>query len=154
MFDKGSYDKDYAKKHITRKFIPFNDTVQDDVDLLAWLNQQQNVTQYIKQLIREDMARARREGITPDYDNPPCTLCGMNPRADWLPDCSSCAVKNPQRDYMVFPEIDGYRDQAAINDSIAESHAVRVINCNGWEVRYDITAQRVLSVDKTHDMTC
>ena len=54
-FDKKAYDKEYAKAHITRKFIPFNDTVPEDAELLAWLAQQGNVTQYVKGLIREDM---------------------------------------------------------------------------------------------------
>lgn len=56
-FDKGAYDKEYAKKHITRKFIPFNDAVQEDQELLSWLATKDNVTQYVKQLIREDMKK-------------------------------------------------------------------------------------------------
>lgn len=56
-FDKGEYDKQYAKDHIKRKFIPFNDTVPEDAELLAWLSTKANVTQYVKQLIRDDMAR-------------------------------------------------------------------------------------------------
>lgn len=56
-FDKGAYDKEYAKKHITRKFIPFNDTVPEDKELLSWLATKSNVTQYVKQLIREDMVK-------------------------------------------------------------------------------------------------
>ena len=54
-FDKGTYDKQYAKDHIKRKFIPFNDTVPEDQELLSWLATKPNVTQYVKQLIREDM---------------------------------------------------------------------------------------------------
>ena len=56
-FDKGTYDKQYAKDHIKRKFIPFNDTVPEDQELLSWLATKPNVTQYVKQLIREDMER-------------------------------------------------------------------------------------------------
>lgn len=56
-FDKGKYDKEYAKAHITRKFIPFNDTVPEDAELLAWLSTKANITQYVKQLIIDDMAR-------------------------------------------------------------------------------------------------
>jgi len=56
-FDKSAYDKEYAKKHITRKFIPFNDTVSEDAELLAWLATKDNVTAYIKGLIRDDMTR-------------------------------------------------------------------------------------------------
>ena len=54
-FDKGKYDVEYAKAHIKCKRIPFNDMVDDDKELLEWLEQQGNVTQYIKQLIRDDM---------------------------------------------------------------------------------------------------
>ena len=54
-FNKSEYDKEYAKKHITRKFIPFNDTVPEDVEILAWLATKENVTGYIKYLIRQDM---------------------------------------------------------------------------------------------------
>ena len=60
-FDKSAYDKEYAKKHITRKFIPFNDTVNEDAELLAWLATKENVTAYIKGLIRDDMNRIRVE---------------------------------------------------------------------------------------------
>lgn len=56
-FDKNRYDQEYAKAHIKRKFIPFNDTNQEDAELLSWLAQQDNVTQYIKGLIRDDMNR-------------------------------------------------------------------------------------------------
>lgn len=56
-YNKSEYDKEYAKKHITRKFIPFNDTVPEDVELLEWLSTVGNVTQYVKRLIREDMRR-------------------------------------------------------------------------------------------------
>ena len=52
-FDKSRYDQEYNKQHITRKFIPFNDTVQDDAILLEWLAARGNVTQYVKRLIRQ-----------------------------------------------------------------------------------------------------
>ena len=71
-FDKGKYDMNYAKAHITRKHIPFNDTVPEDVELLAWLSKQENVTQYIKQLIRADIECSRCE-----YWNE-CTKCIYN----------------------------------------------------------------------------
>ena len=58
-FNKSEYDKEYAKAHITRKFIPFNDTVPEDVEILAWLATKENVTGYIKYLIRQDMGEYR-----------------------------------------------------------------------------------------------
>ena len=61
MFDKNKYDQEYAKTHITRKFIPFNDTVKEDAEMLSWLKAKGNVTQYVKRLIREDMERTQKE---------------------------------------------------------------------------------------------
>ena len=56
-FDKAQYDKNYAKTHITRKFVPFNDLVPEDVAILEHLATVGNVTAYVKRLIREDMAK-------------------------------------------------------------------------------------------------
>ena len=56
-FNKGEYDKQYAKEHIRRKHIPFNDTDPEDMALLAWINRQPNATRYIKNLVREDMRK-------------------------------------------------------------------------------------------------
>ena len=56
-FDKNQYDQEYNRIHIKRKFIPFNDTVPEDVKLLEWLATKPNVTQYIKQLILADMEK-------------------------------------------------------------------------------------------------
>ena len=63
-FDKGQYDKDYAKTHIKRKFIPFNDTVPEDQEMLVWLSTKGNVTAYVKQLIREDMAQNNADSLS------------------------------------------------------------------------------------------
>lgn len=60
-FDKGQYDQAYNREHVRRKFIPFNDRNPDDLELLSWLDQQENVTQYIKGLIRDDMTRKKAE---------------------------------------------------------------------------------------------
>ena len=60
-FNKNKYDQEYNKAHITRKFIPFNDQNPDDSELLSWLSGVENVTQYVKQLIRDDMSRKNRE---------------------------------------------------------------------------------------------
>lgn len=68
-FEKSKYDQQYNRDHITRKFIPFNDTNPEDAELLAWVNNQGNVTQYIKQLIREDMMVYRDQHLTEDEKN-------------------------------------------------------------------------------------
>lgn len=59
MFDKAQYDKDYAKAHVRRKFIPFNDMNPEDVLILEWLAGKENVTQYVKQLIIKDLNCSR-----------------------------------------------------------------------------------------------
>ena len=61
-FDKTKYDIEYARAHIKCKRIPFNDQKQEDAELLEWLGQQGNVTQYVKELIRADM-EAKRAAI-------------------------------------------------------------------------------------------
>ena len=57
---KTAYDIQYARDNITRKFIPFNKTVESDAKMLAWLDKQgkRKVTKYIKGLIQKDMDRA------------------------------------------------------------------------------------------------
>lgn len=54
-FNKSEYDQEYAKKHIVRKFIPFNDRIPDDLAMLKYLATKPNVTAYIKKLIQLDM---------------------------------------------------------------------------------------------------
>ena len=61
-FDKNKYDQEYNKAHIRRKFIPFNTAKPEDQLLLAWLESQDNVTAYIKGLIRADMERGAQNG--------------------------------------------------------------------------------------------
>lgn len=52
---KQTYDIAYNRKNIVRKFIPFNKQVPEDARMLDWLDQQKNVTKYVKGLIEEDM---------------------------------------------------------------------------------------------------
>lgn len=59
-FDKGGYDQQYNKANVITKRVPFNRQNPDDVELLEHLKQHENFTQYIKQLIRQDMATARK----------------------------------------------------------------------------------------------
>ena len=60
-FDKKYYDTEYNKLYIKRKFIPFNITIREDQEMLDYLASVGNVTQYIKDLIREDMKRKRSQ---------------------------------------------------------------------------------------------
>jgi hypothetical protein len=61
-FNKTQYDIEYAKEHITRKFLSFNHDDPNDAALLEWLNSQGKgkVTAYIKRLIVEDMKKAAK----------------------------------------------------------------------------------------------
>ena len=40
--DKYAYDKQYLKEHVIWKRIAFNNTKKDDLDMLEWINQQDN----------------------------------------------------------------------------------------------------------------
>ena len=54
---KAKYDQEYARKNIRRKELPFNMTQPEDEELFLYLESKDNFTQYIKNLIREDMKR-------------------------------------------------------------------------------------------------
>ena len=60
-FNKTKYDIEYAKAHIKRKFLPFNDQNPEDAALLRWLEDQGNITSYLKRLIKADMDRKKRD---------------------------------------------------------------------------------------------
>lgn len=114
-FDKGKYDKGYAKEHITRKFIPFNDTVSDDKELLAWLDTVGNVTKYVKNLIREDM---------------------LAYRVPHLPE--------KEKNRIVIPCEDNYSDDEATMTAVQEGHTIRHFFVGTHEVSYDVDARKVL----------
>lgn len=60
MFDKSTYDKAYSKNNVTRLFIGFNHNKPDDVALLDWIRKKDNYSQYIKDLIRQDMNKPQQ----------------------------------------------------------------------------------------------
>lgn len=55
---KAAYDTNYILSNIVQKRINFNKTVPEDVEMLDWVNQQQNQNQYMKGLISDDMKKA------------------------------------------------------------------------------------------------
>ena len=55
--EKAQYDRAYRRENILRKIIGFNKNKPEDMELWDWLGQKENVTEYIKNLIREDMKR-------------------------------------------------------------------------------------------------
>ena len=59
-FDKSKYDQQYSKLFVTKKLIPFNKLKKEDVELLQWIEaQEENATQYVKRLVREDMNKKK-----------------------------------------------------------------------------------------------
>jgi hypothetical protein len=96
-FNKNKYDQEYNKAHITRKFIPFNDQNPDDKELLSWLSGIENVTQYIKGLIRADMENTNivrcndceKQGT---YDCHITSLTGQSSSGDWF--CADGKMRN------------------------------------------------------------
>ena len=125
-YNKAEYDKEYAKTHITRKFIPFNDTVPEDVEMLAWLSTVGNVTQYVKQLIRSDLeehkSRVAYEQHTYEVAK---TLEGLK-----------------------IPLIDGYENKEAIDLAVKESHNLYIGWVEDYEYRIDTDTKTVLTVRK------
>ena len=57
-FDKKAYDMEYREKNIKRRLIPFNMSKQEDRILWDWLEKVDNITEYIKRLIRDDMGKS------------------------------------------------------------------------------------------------
>ena len=55
--NKKTYDIQYYHKFITRKLIPVNRNVPEDVEMLEFFDTLPSFTQYVKGLIREDMKR-------------------------------------------------------------------------------------------------
>ena len=53
--NKAAYDTRYMKEHRILKTIAFNNAIPEDMKLLDWVEQQPNQTQYVKDLIRDDM---------------------------------------------------------------------------------------------------
>ena len=61
MKKKKAYDQEYNRKNVKRLFIPFNMTKQEDVELLSYIRERPNVTEYIKRLVANDMNENRPE---------------------------------------------------------------------------------------------
>ena len=56
-FNKSEYDMQYAKEHVTRRYLCFNKDDPEDQELLIWLQGKGkgNMNAYIKQLIKDDL---------------------------------------------------------------------------------------------------
>ena len=156
-FDKGKYDKEYAKTHITRKFIPFNDTVPEDAELLKWLDTVGNVTQYVKQLIREDMLVYRDQHLTdkekktlnisgkpsPDFNDPLCELCTDENRADCKKHDNAIKIEL----------VDDFEDKEAIEKATKERHRIYHDLIGYHDVIIDLDLRKVLKVKNRCPLT-
>ena len=123
-FDKSTYDKEYAKEHIKRKHIPFNTSIPDDSEMLEWLSSKGNISQYVKELIREDMKKHE-------------ALENMRKEAR---KCEE-EIKDLQ-----IPLVHGYRDDEAIHVCLKEDHRIYVGRYKSFEYRIDVDAKKVMTV--------
>ena len=56
--NKREYDKEYNKKYFKQKTVVFNTQFPDDIALFEWIRTRpEGGNQYIKRLVREDMAK-------------------------------------------------------------------------------------------------
>ena len=55
---KLAYDSQYVMAHQSQRKIVFNDMVDEDNEMKAWLDSKPNINKYLKELIREDMKRS------------------------------------------------------------------------------------------------
>lgn len=61
LANKKAYNNEYAKKFFKSKLISFNTKFAEDMELLNWIQGQENGNQYIKDLIRKDMAEKMKD---------------------------------------------------------------------------------------------
>ena len=54
---KTAYDAKYMRENVKQLRIYFNTGNKDDLELMDWIKQQGNQTQYLKEIIREDKLR-------------------------------------------------------------------------------------------------
>lgn len=59
-FNKKEYDLQYMKDNIKRRLLPFNMNKPEDKVLWDWLDKVDNITEYIKRLIKDDMAKGEK----------------------------------------------------------------------------------------------
>ena len=91
-----------------------------DAEIIQHLDRQQNIQGYLKELINADLKSAKENEARAEAE-----LKKMN---------------------LTFPGIDGYRDEEACKECLENGHRIIVHWQNGWEVRIDADAQKVLTV--------
>ena len=58
---KAEYNRKYANEHFKGKFLSFNITNPEELELLNFMKAQPNSNQYVKDLIRADMEKRKQE---------------------------------------------------------------------------------------------
>ena len=56
--NKKAYDKKYMKDRVKQRTIGFNQGDPEDMKMYHWIGSKPNGTQYIKELVREDMKKS------------------------------------------------------------------------------------------------
>ena len=67
-FDQNAYVQQYIKEHIKRRLIPFNMDKPEDKAIWDWLEGMDNITEYIKRLIRDDMKRGEKTVLKINFE--------------------------------------------------------------------------------------
>jgi len=55
---KGAYDARYIKANIRQRTLSFNRNNPEDMEMYDWIGKQENATQYLKSLVREDIKKS------------------------------------------------------------------------------------------------
>ena len=55
---KSIYDAKYIKANVRQRTLSFNRNNAEDMEMYDWIGKQENATQYLKGLVREDMKKA------------------------------------------------------------------------------------------------
>lgn len=101
-----------------------------DAEIIQHLDRQQNIQGYLKELIKADL----------EY-------CQEIERAkEFAKENEARAEAKVKEMNLTFPGIDGYRDEEACKDCWENGHTIIVHWQNGWEVRIDADAHKVLTV--------
>ena len=62
-------------------------------------------------------------------------------------------MEEKKPDNITFPAVDGYRDEESIRECFKEQHKVFVKRIGKWELRIDLDARKVLTVNDLNNTT-
>lgn len=113
----------YDAKNTRQYHLKLN--LKTDADIIQWLDKQDSMQGYIKDLIRNDMGYHK-------------SVEDMERRVH-----EDLKEVSP----LTFPAQDGYRDEEAIREFLENGNRLLVHRQGNWEVRVDVDARKVLAVD-------